>query len=235
MAIASSVSVVAANGPDSLIYWRWVDRHIDDILAAVRTHLYLTGIAVGVGLLIAIPLAVASRRHRRARSTVLIGIGILYTIPSIALFFLLGPWTGYTALATAEIALISYTLLILVRNTLEGLDAVPPEVREAARGMGYSSLRLLTGVEIPLALPSILAGVRIATVSTIGLVTVAAIIGQGGLGQLILNDGLQRDFKTPVVVGAVLSVALALVADVILLTVQRLLTPWARTRGRRAA
>jgi osmoprotectant transport system permease protein len=150
----------------------------------------------------------------------------IYTIPSLALFVMLIPWTGLSR-TTAQIGLVGYTLLILVRNTVTGLDAVPAEVREAARGMGFSPTRQLLRVELPLAVPSIVAGVRIATVTTIGLVTVTALIGQGGLGALIL-DGLTRFFRTPVVVGAVLSVALALVADLALVLVQWVVTPWSR-------
>ena len=153
--------------------------------------------------------------------------GVLYTIPSLAAIGLLLPITGLTLL-TAEIVLVSYTLLILVRNTLAGLDGVPEEIREAARGMGFSPVRQLFTVELPLAVPAIIAGVRIATVTTIGLVTVTALIGQGGLGQLIY-DGYLRTFHTPLVVGAVLSVALAVIADVLLLGLQRIVTPWART------
>lgn len=225
--------MVLANGPDSIVYWHWVSTHTDDILSAVETHLRLTGIAVAIGLLISIPLAFVARRYRRARGPIFGVTGTLYTVPSLALFFLLGPITGYTTTTTAEIALVSYTLLILIRNIVIGLEGVPEDVREVARGMGYTPLRLLLRVELPLALPGIFAGIRVATVTTIGLVTVAAVIGQGGLGQLILTDGLQRDFTTPVVVGAVASVALALVADAILLGLQWLLTPW--THGRKAA
>jgi osmoprotectant transport system permease protein len=155
--------------------------------------------------------------------------GILYTIPSLALFAILIPFTGLTVL-TAEIGLVSYTLLILIRNIVVGMDAVPPEVREAARGMGYRPLVELFRVDLPLAVPAIMAGIRIATVTTIGLVTVTALIGEGGLGSLIL-DGLIRDFKTPLVVGTLLSVTLAIVADVSLSSLQRLVTPWSRGRS----
>jgi osmoprotectant transport system permease protein len=138
------------------------------------------------------------------------------------------PWTGLSR-TTAEIGLVGYTLLILIRNIVTGLDAVPDEVREAARAMGFTGRRRLLRIELPLAVPSIIAGIRIATVTTIGLVTVTALIGQGGLGQLIL-DGLIRDFRTPLVVGTVLSIALAVVADVGLVGLERLITPWARGR-----
>lgn len=209
---------------DPWIRWDWVGNHVDLILGDLGQHIELTAIAVGVGLLIAIPIGVLAWRYHASRGPVLGFAGGLYTIPSLALFALLVPWTGLTVL-TAEIGLVAYTLLILVRNIVVGLDGVPPEVRDVAVGMGYRPLRQLVGVELPLALPVIIAGLRIATVTTIGLITITALIGEGGLGQL-LYDGLQRDFKTPLVVGATLSVALAVVADLMLAGVQRLLTPW---------
>ncbi|TMC13141.1 MAG: ABC transporter permease [Chloroflexi bacterium] len=204
--------------------WNWVGGHVDLILGDLGQHVELTVIAVGAGLLIAIPIGVLAWRYRGSRAPVLGLAGAVYTIPSLALFALLVPWTGLTVL-TAEIGLVSYTLLILVRNIVVGLDGVPAEVRDAALGMGYRPLRQLLRVELPLALPVIIAGLRIATVTTIGLITITALIGEGGLGQL-LYDGLQRDFRTPLVVGSVLSVALAVVADLSLALVQRLLTPW---------
>jgi osmoprotectant transport system permease protein len=157
--------------------------------------------------------------------------GVLYTIPSIALFVILIPWTGLSR-TTALIPLVTYTLLILIRNIVAGLRAVPAEVKEAAQGMGYRPLRQLFSVELPLALPAIVAGIRIATVTTIGLITVTALIGQGGLGQFMI-DGFQRDFRTPLTVGIVLSVALAVAADLILVGTQRLLSPWARAKVKR--
>ena len=156
---------------------------------------------------------------------------MLYTIPSIALFVFLIPWTGLSR-TTAIIPLVAYTLLILIRNIIAGLDGVPGDVREAAQGMGYRRLRQLFSVELPLALPAIVAGIRIATVTTIGLITVTALIGQGGLGQFML-DGFQRDFRTPLTVGIVLSVALAVIADLLLVGAQRLVSPWQRAQKRR--
>lgn len=206
--------------------WEWVAEHGPLIGGLARQHVGLTVLAVAFGLVISLPLAVAAHRWRRLASPVLAATGVLYTIPSLALFALLVPWTGLSR-TTALIGLTGYTLLILVRNTVAGLDAVPADVREAATGMGYRRLRRLLTVELPLALPVVIAGLRIATVTTIGLVTVAAFVGHGGLGQLIL-DGLGRDFRTPLVVGSTLSVALAAVADVALLALQRRLTPWAR-------
>jgi osmoprotectant transport system permease protein len=156
--------------------------------------------------------------------------GIIYTIPSIALFVALIPITGLSV-TSAEIALIGYTLLILVRNMVTGIDGVPPDARDAADGMGFTRRRRLWRIELPLALPVIVAGLRIATVSTIGLVTVSALIGQGGLGWLIL-DGLRRGFPTMTIVGAVGSVLLAVVADALFVLALRGLTPWSRVAKR---
>jgi osmoprotectant transport system permease protein len=213
---------------DPWIRWSWVSGHADAILAALVQHIQLTVIAVVIGLLIAVPLGLVAWRSRLFRGPIISVTGILYTIPSLALFSFLLPFTGLTVL-TAEIGLVSYTLLILVRNIVVGLNAVPDEVREAARGMGFRPRAELARIDIPLAIPAIIAGVRIATVTTIGLVTVTALIGEGGLGSLIY-DGLLHDFHTPLVVGTVLSVALAVVADLGLAGAQRIITPWARTR-----
>src|ERR1700737_2318691 len=214
---------------DPWIRWSWISGHLDVITAALLQHIQLTLIAVLVGLVIAVPLALVAWRSRVFPGPTFSRTGILYTIPSLALFSALVPFTGFTVL-TAEIGLVSYTLLILIRNIVVGLNSVPDEVREAARGMGYRPLAELVRIDLPLATPAIFAGVRIATVTTIGLVTVTALIGEGGLGGLIY-DGLLRDFKTPLVVGTVLSVALAVIADLGLAGVQRLITPWARTRA----
>ena len=205
--------------------WEWVRDHGDDILAATRQHVELTLLAVAVGMLLSFPLALVARRWRRAAGPVLGVTGILFTIPSLALFALLVPFTGLSR-TTAEVGLVAYTLLILVRNILAGLDGVPDDVREAAQGMGYRPVGRLLRVELPLAVPVIMAGIRIATVTTIGLVTVTGLIGQGGLGAFII-EGINRDFRTPLVVGSVLSVALAVAADVVLAGAARLLTPWA--------
>jgi osmoprotectant transport system permease protein len=213
---------------DPWVRWDWVSRHTDAILAASRQHVELTAIAVVVGLALSFPLALVARRWRWAQTPILSATGILYTIPSLALFAMLVPWTGLSR-TTSEIGLVGYTLLILIRNIVAGLDGVPEDVREAAVGMGFTRRRQLLRIELPLAVPSIIAGVRIATVTTIGLVTVTALIGQGGLGQFIL-EGLTRDFRTPLVVGSVLSVALAAVADLGLTGLERLVTPWSRTR-----
>jgi osmoprotectant transport system permease protein len=192
-------------------------------------HVELTAITLALGLAIAIPLGVACFRWKRIYPTVLGVAGVIYTIPSLALLAFLIPITGLSR-TTAVIPLVSYTLLILVRNVVVGLQSVPNEVRESALGMGYRPLRQLLRIELPLALPAIVAGVRITSVTTIGLLTIPALIGQGGLGQLIY-DGLVRDFRTPLVVGTALTVALSAAADVGFLGLERLLTPWARKRG----
>ena len=217
---------------EPLVRWDWVFDHTDQIVAQLVEHMQLTGIAVGVGFLISLPLAVYAYRRPWFYSPVTWVAGILYTIPSLALFVLLLPFTGITVL-TAEIGLVSYTLLILIRNIVAGLRGVSEDVKEAARGMGYSNRQLLWRVEVPMALPVIVAGVRLATVTTIGLVTVTALIGFGGLGQFI-EEGRQTFFTTATILGAVLSMALAVVADALLLATQRLLTPWARTAKVRA-
>ena len=213
---------------DEIIRWDWVFEHLDEVVQRTGEHVMLTVLAVGIGLLISFPLAVYAHRHRRAYAPLTWITGLLYTIPSLALFVLLIPFTGLST-TTAEIGLVSYTILILVRNIVAGIDGVPPSVKEAAQGMGYEGWRLFLQIELPLALPVIFAGVRIATVTIVGLVTVTALIGQGGLGSFIL-DGLSRFFNTPIVVGATLSVALAVALDLLLLLLERSLAPWSRRR-----
>ena len=214
---------------DPWINWGWLSTHIPLVLDALQQHVALTAIAVVGGLAIALPLGIAAHRWGWLRNPALTVTGILYTIPSLALFAFLVPYTGLTYL-TAEIGLTSYTLLILARNVLVGLESVPPDILDAADGMGYLPFARLMRVELPLALPAIIAGVRVATVTTIGLITITALIGIGGLGQLI-NKGLIEGFHTPLVVATVLCVALALVADLTLAGVQRLAVPWSRGSG----
>ena len=217
--------------PDEpLVDFDWVARNLDEIARRLGEHLVMTAIAVVVGFLISFALALAIRRSRRLYGPILAVSGVLYTIPSLALFALLIPITGLSLLS-AEIALVSYTVLILVRNIVAGLESVPADVTEAAIGMGFTPLERLRRIELPLAVPVIVAGLRIATVTTIGLVTVTSLIGQGGLGYFIVVVGIRDFFPTPIYVGAGLSIALALVADVALLGIQRALTPWARARA----
>jgi osmoprotectant transport system permease protein len=215
------------------LYWPWVSDHLDEIRSRLGEHVELTLLAVGFGLLIALPLALLSVRYRRIYGPTIAVTGVLYTIPSLALFALLLPLTGLSR-ATAVIPLTVYTLLILVRNIVTGLDAVPADVKEAADGMGYTRVRRMLRVELPLALPAIVTGIRIAIVTTIGLVTVAALIGQGGLGALML-DGLFRDFRTPLTVGIVLSLGFAVIADLFLVLLLRIATPWRRGERRRSS
>jgi osmoprotectant transport system permease protein len=213
-----------------MIDWGWIARHLDDIAAATSAHVALTAVAVGGGLVVSAVLALLIHRYRRAYGPVTAISGLIYTIPSLALFALLVPITGLSFL-TAEIGLVGYTLLILVRNIVAGLDAVPPEAHEAATAMGYSPAGRLWRIELPLALPVIVAGLRVATVSTIGLVMVTALIGEGGLGQLMLRGFTLQNY-TAVGVGTVLSVALAVMADLLFIGLLWVATPWRRARGR---
>ncbi len=212
------------------INWEWAGRNLDQIGERLVQHIWLTVLAVGIGLLIALPVSVYVQRRRRLYPVAAGVAGILYTIPSIAFMGLLIPFSGLST-TTALVPLVAYTLLIYVRNIVTGLDAVPEDTKEAARGMGYSERQLRWRVEIPLALPAIVAGVRLAAVSTIGLVTVTAMIGKGGVGYLLkagFNNLLPRN--TAVTIGAVLSIALAVLADFGLLRMQRALAPWTRAK-----
>lgn len=211
---------------EPLVRWDWVAGHLDEIAQRLLEHVELAAIAVGVGFLIAFALALLIVRRPRLESPITFVTGTLYTIPSLALFVLLIPYTGLSVL-TAEIGLVGYTLLILIRNIVGGIRGVPADVLEAATGMGYTPRQRLWRVEMPLALAVIIAGVRVATISTIGLVTVTALIGQGGFGYFILI-GIQRFFSTELIVGAVCSVMLAIGADGLLVLLQHRLTPWTR-------
>ncbi|MEU5979919.1 ABC transporter permease [Streptomyces sp. NPDC047315] len=193
---------------------------------ATLQHLQLTFVSVGLALVIAVPLAVAARRWKLATGPVLGVTTVLYTIPSLAMFSLLLPLYGLSA-ALVIAGLVLYSLTLLVRNVLAGLRAVPEETRQAARGMGYGPVRLLLAVELPLALPASMAGLRIATVSAVSLATIGAIVGHGGLGNLIYS-GMNTYFKAQVLTASVLCVVIAVAADLALLLVQRCATPWAR-------
>lgn len=217
-----------ASNVDRWLYWDWVDRNTDLIWSSLREHVILTVLSVGIGLLVALPLGIASSRWRRLYAPVLAVTGVLYTVPSLAAFALLFPYFGLSR-TTVLIPLVSYTLLILVRNVVAGLDAVPTEVKDAADGMGLSATRRLLRIELPLALPTIMAGVRIATVTTIGLAAVAGLLAIPSLGNLIYI-GQNRPIRTAVTVGIALSIALAVAADLLLGLAQRLLTPWSRAK-----
>jgi osmoprotectant transport system permease protein len=206
----------------------WLADHVGAIFDRTIQHLYLAAIAVGIGFAISFVLAIAAVRRRVLYAPVTAVAGILYTIPSLAMFAALVPVTGLT-LATAEVPLVLYTLLIFIRNIVAGIDSVPADVVEAADGMGYTSWRRLREVELPLALPLIVAGVRLASVSTIGLVTISGIIGDrfGGLGFFIF-EGYRRSFPTEIFAGALPSVLLAIVVDMLLARIERRMTPWRR-------
>lgn len=207
--------------------WDWFrENWSDTFVPALGEHVKLTIIAIVVGFAIATVLALIAYRARWTETPITVVTGALYTIPSLALFQLLVPITKLSVL-TAEIALVSYTLLILFRNMLEGLRGVPEEVRDAALGMGLTDRQVLWRVELPLALPAVMAGLRIATVTVISLATVAAFIIDEGLGGPIFRAIQSGVFKTELIAAGVLAIALALFADGLLVLVQRFLTPWA--------
>jgi osmoprotectant transport system permease protein len=212
-----------------LFCWDWVEDNWADLLQPrLIEHIRLTLIAVAVGFVIAFAAALVAHRYRRAEQPFALVSAFLYTIPSLALFQLLVPVTGLTV-TTVEIALVGYTLLILYRNILTGLQSVPPDVLDAARAMGLTRRQTLLRIELPLAVPATLAGVRIAVVTTISLATVAAFVLPEGLGAPIF-DGLRTFFTTKLIAAGALAVALALAADAGLVLLQRAVTPWARPR-----
>jgi osmoprotectant transport system permease protein len=213
------------------IEWDWVGDHLEEIRLATFEHLRLTVIAVVVGLLLASALSAIALRWRPALGPITWVTGVIYTIPSLALFTFLVPIFGLGSTVAAEIALVGYTLLILIRNIVAGVDGVDPAARDAADGMGYGRWHRLAAIELPLAVPAIITGIRIAAVTTVGLVTVTGLIGLGGYGSFI-DAGLKRQFPTQVVLGGGLSVIMAIVIDVGLVGVERLLTPWRREARR---
>ena len=218
---------------DELIRWDWVRRHLDDaIIPAFTQHVVLCVLSVGIALAISLPLGIAVARHSRAYAFVTFITGLLYTIPSLSFFALLISLPGIKIGRTpAIIALVAYSLLVLIRNVVVGLNSVPSETREAARGMGLTSGQVLWQVELPLALPVIVAGIRIATVSTIGIATIAAYISNEGLGTLIFQ-GIDQQFSTKVLLGGGIATLMAVVADVGLLGFERLARPWSLRGGR---
>jgi osmoprotectant transport system permease protein len=206
----------------------WLHAHWSDTLQpALVQHIELALIAVAIGFVLASALALIGFRYRFVDPPIGLFADFLYTIPSLALFQLLVPVTGLTV-TTVEIALVSYTLLILYGNMIAGLRAVPPETLEAARGTGLTRRQTFTRVELPLALPAIMAGLRVATVSTVSIATVAAFVIPKGLGYPIYIALQQNLFKTEILAAGLLAIGLALCADFLLVFVQRLLTPWTR-------
>ena len=221
----------ADDGPGNPWFsWRYVHDNAGTLLSALQFHAGLTARAVIVALIVALPLAVVAYWIRPLTGPILALSGILYTIPSLALLALIAPAVGTTTDTSVLIALVLYALLVLVRNALAGLTQVPAEVRDAAAGMGYGRFGRLWRIELPLALPGVVTGLRLATVSTVALVTVGSLIGQGGLGDLILGGFRNNFYKAQILTGAVLCVALALILDLLLAGLGRLLTPWLRRR-----
>jgi osmoprotectant transport system permease protein len=216
--------VLAADEP--LVRWDWVGDHLDEIRELAIEHIKLTVLAVAIGFAIAMALSLIATRWRWSYALLAGFCGVLYAIPSVALFAVLVPITGL-GIVPAQIALVGYTLLILLRNIVAGIDNVPEAVREAADGMGYERWRRVLRIDLPLALPTIIAGLRIATVTTVGLVTVTALIGEGGFGDYI-NAGLDRQFPTQVIVGTVGSIVLAVAFDLLFLGFEWAAAPWAR-------
>ena len=212
-----------------MLRWSWIGDNVDELAIATVEHLQLTVLSVLLGLVIAVPLAVLIRRRRWLEGPISGFAGVLYTVPALAAFALLVPLLGVTSLWTPLLPLASYSLLILLRNTLTGLDSVPERLREAADGMGYRPVRRFLEVELPLALPAVVAGIRVATVTNVGLVTVTALLGRGGLGAFIL-DGIRRSipFPTAIIVGTVGAILLAVALDLALLWVERAVAPWQR-------
>jgi osmoprotectant transport system permease protein len=228
LSAAAGVVLAADAAPNPWFDLSWVGDNWSTIMPLVGQHVRLTIVSVLIGAVIAFPLALLARRAKGLAAAVLGASTLVYTIPSLAMFAFIAPFTGLSE-TTVAIGLVLYSLVILVRNFLAGLQAVPEEVQEAARGMGYGPGRMLLRVELPLALPSIMTGLRIATVSTIALVTVGVIVGQGGLGQVIIVNGFGANYyRPPIVFGTLGCVLLALVADQLLAVVERLVTPWNR-------
>lgn len=234
-AVGAARPVHTATLPDDCIVrnewlcWDYVSTRREDILEYLGEHVFITVVSMLVSLVVAFALVLVARRIRRLRAFVLGASTAVYTIPSLAMFSLLVPLTRLTA-TTVIIGLVLYSLTILVRGFLVALDSVDDTVREAATGMGFGRRTLLWRVELPLALPTMFASIRIAAVSTVALTTVGAVVGHGGLGQLI-GRGYSSNFHPEVLTAAVLCVVLAVVADVLLLAVQRMATPWRRTAG----
>lgn len=211
--------------------WSWMQDHWgDNLQPALVQHIQLTVIAVGIGFAISFALALVGFRWRRIDPLLGAFTDFLYTIPSIAFFLLLVPLTGVTV-TTVEVALVAFTFFVLYRNIIAGLRSVPPDVLESARGMGLTRVQTFLRVELPLAMPAIFAGLRIATVATIAIATLAAFLIQDGLGVPIFDAlGTPDLFKTELLAASLLAVLLALVADALLALAQRALTPWSRTR-----
>ncbi|WP_214409484.1 ABC transporter permease [Sphaerisporangium fuscum] len=214
---------------EPLIRWDWIGRNWPNIQHLLVDHVIMALVPVILGLVVALPLGLASARWRVLYQPTVGLMNVVYSLPSLAVFIVLIPLTGLAEQTTVIIPLTFYSLAVLIPAVVDGLGAVPDHVRQSAVAMGFGQMRRLLQVELPIAVPVVLAGLRVATVSSISLVSVGALIGRGGLGYLFI-DGWQRQFYTPIIVGIVLVVALAVLADGLLVLAQRLLTPWARAR-----
>jgi len=221
------IILAAEDPPNPWFTWSYVRDNWGDLQTALEQHVVLTVQTILIGLVIAFPLALLAHRFRWLAGPVLGATGVLYTIPSLALFAFLAPYTGLNQ-RTVLIGLVMYALLVLVRNILAGLEGVPDDVREAAHGMGYGRARMLWRIELPVAVPAIMAGVRVATVSTVALVTVGVIVGYGGLGGLILRGFQNNFYRAEIVTASLLTIALGLTFDLLLAGATRVLTPWTR-------
>lgn len=227
--------IVAAGEP--LIRWYWLGDHVHQLISLGLHHLKLALLPILFGLIIAIPLGIVCARWRWLYPPTLTGANVLYAVPSLALFMIFIPYTGIGKGGLADFTVIFpltlFSLSVLVPNVVDGLRAVPDDVRQAATAMGFRPLRRLVQVELPIAVPIVIAGTRVATVASISLVSVGTLVGNGGLGDWF-SDGQNRDFPTEIIAGIAVIVILALLADAVLVLAQRLLTPWSRARGGRA-
>lgn len=214
---------------EPLVRWDWIGRNWPNIQGLLVDHIVMALVPVVIGLLIALPLGLAGARWRWLYQPTVGIMNVIYSLPSLAVFIVLIPITGLATRATVMVPLTFYAMAVLIPAVVDGLTSVPDHVRQSAVAMGFTPLRRLLRVELPIAVPVVLAGLRVAAVSSISLVSVGALVGRGGLGYLFI-DGWQRQFYTPIVVGIVLTVALAAVADLLLVMAQRLLTPWSRAR-----
>ena len=213
---------------EPLIRWDWLGNHLDDVWERTTEHLLLTVVAFFAGLVISAMLTSISRRWRWTATPISAVTTVLYTIPSIVLFAALIPWLG-TGLSVPAVALTTYSLVVLTPFLIVAFDEVDRATLDAADAMGMTRRQRLVSVEIPLALPAVIAGLRVTAVTIIGLVTVGGIFGLGGYGNLI-QDGLNRAFPTLIVVGVVLSVLMALLVDLLLVAVGAMVSPWRRSR-----
>jgi len=225
--VAALTALPGAPGPapNPWFSWAYLTANVDTLARAAREHLLITAASVLLACLLSIPLALLVRRLPRLQVPVLAVAGLLYTIPSLALIAGLWPWLGLSPW-TVIAALTLYALLVILRNVLVGLDLTPPEVMDAARGLGYTSGQLLWRVQLPWATPTIMAGIRIATVSTVGLVTIGALVGHGGFGTIILGGFVSNFYHAQIMAGTIAVIALALLLEAALVLTERTLTPW---------